>query len=80
MTCRWILGSRSKLRQGNLDPHKGWKATTSPTNQVMMPHLCWKKLTVSQATLVRETLPQILPCLRGLRGSIQKAKEMGVGL
>ena len=59
--------------QGESDFHRGWKATISPTNQVMMLHLYWRKLTVNQAVLVRETLPLILHCLRGSTGKHLKS-------
>ncbi len=38
------------------------------------------KLTVNQVVLVRETLPLILPCLRGLRGADSKSRGKGVDL
>jgi hypothetical protein len=44
-----------------------------------MPRL-WRKLTVNQAVLVREMLPQILPSLRGSRGEHLKSQRKGVDL
>jgi hypothetical protein len=72
----WISRSRSNPSQWNPDFHRVWKATIYLTDQVMMPHPCWRRLRVNQAALVRETLPRILPCLR----EHLKSQRKGVGL
>jgi hypothetical protein len=61
------------------DFHRGWKATISLTNQVMMLPLCWRVSTVNQAVLVRETLSSILP-FRGLPEEHSKSQGKGIGL
>jgi hypothetical protein len=44
----------------------------------MMLHLYWRKLTVNQAVLVRETLPLILHYLRGSTGKHVKSQRKGL--
>ena len=41
----------------------------------MMLHLCWRKLTVNQAVLVRETLHPILHYLRGSTGKQSRSQR-----